>query len=807
MHSIIQDIRFAFRMLAKTPGFTVIAVVTLALGIGVNTGMFTTINAMQRMTLRVTDVDEVVFIRTTTEREDDWPLSVKAYMNWRGQTGSFVDMGLSGLNTFILSGDVEPERITSATATPNLLPMLGFETQIGRLPQIGEDVPGAGRVVVLTDQLWQRKYSRSEGVLGNTLILNDLPHTIIGVLTREFELDYFWFSADVLTPILIDPAGVEDDDRHFRAIARLNPDVTIEQAQTELAVLAAQMSAANPDPEDDFGVVLRPVSEHIFSRKDQLASYALLAAVGLVLLIACANLANLLLARATSRAKEFAVRVALGAGRLRIIRQLLIESLLLALLGGALGLLFGVWAIDLFMARVEGVPMLPDELGLHPEVLAYTFIMSCAAALFFGLAPAVLASRVSLNETLKEGAMTASTGRSKNRLRNGLVAAQLAIALPLLICCGLVIRHVEAVKNIDFGFNTDHLISAEVDVPTYRYRDDKQRANFYEEMLRNIEALPGVESAGAALSLPVLGGGTAYARVKVEGYDVEEATEQDVRGYQVVTSDFFRTLEVPLISGRFFSDQDRSDTQPVAIVNQRMARRYWRDEDPIGRRVTLDSETSPVEWITIVGVVADSGRAFYGGPPAPTLYLPHQQRPLPSMVVAARTAGDPVDAIPALRNAIRSLDPSVPVHDFETVDDIVHRWLRDDRMSLMFFTTLAVLALALASLGLYGVMSYAVVQRTHEIGVRMALGAERNDIMRMVIGRSLRLAVIGILIGVALAMPVGLGIQSFLYGVGGTDPVTFLGVGVVLLAVALAAGYVPARRATKVDPMVALRYE
>ena len=809
MYSLLQDVRFAARLLVKNPGTTAIALITLALGIGVNTATFSVINAMASVPRRFADPEELAFLYACADEDEEGRISGLDYLDWCEQAESFTDIALYGGTRFFLSGGGEPERINGVRATANLMPMLGLDAQLGRLYSPEEDSPAAERVVVLTEKLWQRKFARSPDVLGQTMVLNDNPHTIIGVLPPEFELENvrLWYHVEFLTPLRLDPAKLKREDRSYRALARCGSGVTFDQAQAEMTGIAARLADAYPETNAGVGVTVRSLTKGFISAGDRLASMALLAAVGMVLLIACVNLANLLLAKAAARGREFAVRVALGAGRARIIRQLLTESLLLALLGGALGLLVGMWTIDALDASVNIVPGWVEGIGVNPAVLTYTLIASCIAALLFGLAPALITARVSVSEALKEGAAAASAGRSRNKLRNSLVVAQLAIALPLFICCGLTIRHLIALRSAEFGFNADRLMTVQVDLPWHRYREPAQWATFYRDALETIEAMPGIERAAATMSLPVFGMSSAYAPVTIEGRSSEEMSPLDVRGYQAVTPGYFETMEIPLLSGRYFNERDHAGSQPVALINERMARHYWPNEDPVGRRLTFDQDLSEATWTTIVGVVANAGHTFSGGPPPPILYLPHPQKPTPSMAIVARTLGDPKDAIPALRTAIHDIDAGIPVHDFRTVADVVHYWSREDRMAAWFLGVLAALALSLAALGLYGVMSYAVEQRTHEIGVRVALGACKSDVLRLVLKRCLTLTIVGIAIGLLLSAPVGLAIQSQLFGISGIDPAAYVGVSVLLLAVAALAGYVPARRATKVDPMVALRCE
>jgi predicted permease len=809
MYSFLQDIRFGARLLARSPGFTAIALITLALGIGVNTATFSVVNVTENLPSQFADAERLAFIFESTEHDEEGRVSPLDYLDWCEQAESFTDIALFGYSTYFLSGSGEPERISGVRATANLMPMLGMEPQLGRRFTPDEDKPGADRVVLLSEKYWERKFARSPDVLGQTIVLNGGPFTIIGVMPPIFDLQAsrMWFHVQYLTPMRLNPVDLKRASRPYRAVGKLKPDVTFEQAQAEMSGIAARLADAYPDTNTDIDVTVAALTKRFNSTADRLLFLALLAAVGMVLLIACANLANLLLGKATARGREFAVRTALGAGRTRIIRQLLTESLLLAILGGALGLLVGTWTLDALKASVDMVPGQTHEIGLNPAVLTYTLILSGIAALLFGLTPALMASRTSVSEALKEGAAAASAGRSRNRLRNGLVVAQLAIALPLFICCGLTIRHLVALTTAEFGFNTERLMTLQVDLPWYRYDEPKQWATFYHDALETIEAMPGIEKAAATMHLPVFGSGFVFAPVTIEGRPADMASSLDVRGYQSVTPEYFQTMGIPLLNGRYFSERDHAGAQPVALINSRMAQHYWPNEDPVGRRLTLDEDLTEAKWITIVGVVANAGCSFRGGPPAPTLFLPHPQKPTPGMTVVARTLGDPHDAIPALRSAIHHIDPGIPVYDFHTVAEIVRIWSRDDRAAAWFLGLLAALALGLACIGLYGVMSYNVVQRTHEIGVRVALGASRREIVRLVLHRCLRLAAIGIVTGLVLSIPVGLVLQSQLFGISGIDPLAYVAVSLILLAVAALAGYVPARRATRVDPMMALRCE
>jgi putative ABC transport system permease protein len=808
MYSLLEDLRYGVRMLIKNPGFTAIALITLALGVGVNTAMFSFINAMRIVPQRFAEPDEVVFLWSTRERQDRNRLPVDALdcLDWREQATVFANLALFNQRIRVLTRGGEPERLVTVQATANLVPMLGFDAQIGRVHRVEEDTVGAERVALLSDRFWQRRFDRKVDILGQTITLDDQPFTVIGVLPPQLDFEQLIYrKIDLLTPLPLDPAQLKRGRFHNTAMARLRPGISVEQAQAEMTGIAARLAKAYPDTNEGIGVWIQPLGERLFSAEDRLASLALLAAVGCVLLIACVNLANLLLAKASSRGREFAVRAALGAGRTRIVRQLLTESLLLALLGGALGTLVGVWAVDLFAASQPSLPFRQEELGLHPAVLTYALVLSAVAALVFGLGPALTASKISLHEALKEGEAS-SAGRSRNRLRNTLVTGQLAITLPLIICAGLVIRHIIALKTVDVGFNTNRLLVMQIDLPGHRYESDLARATFFGDATDAIKSTPGVESA-ASVNLVPLGGARASVSVVVEGREVEEGARPDYVGYLIVTPGYFTTMEIPLISGRFFSDHDHAKAPRVAIVNQQMATKYWPNDDAVGKRFKTDPDAPDEPWTMVIGVVGDVGHSGLYQPLRPELFLPHRQEPRANMVVVARTLGEPMAQAQVLQGQIRRMDPDQPIYGVRTMKDIIHRWLRDDRMAVWCLSGLAVLALGLASVGLYGVVSFSVARRTHEIGIRVALGAEDGDVFRLVLGRSLKLALVGTGVGLLLSIGVGLALQSQLYGVNGIDPGTFAAVSMLLLGVATAAGYLPARRATKVDPMVALRCE
>jgi putative ABC transport system permease protein len=520
------------------------------------------------------------------------------------------------------------------------------------------------------------------------------------------------------------------------------------------------------------------------------------------------NLANLLLAKGTARQAEVAIRAAMGASRARVVRQLLTESLLLATAGGAMGILLGLWGIDLLMSALPGTPFLPEEVGMDLTLLTYVVAVSTTAALVFGLTPALMASRVSLGESMKESGASLSVTRSRKRFRNGILVAQLALTVPLVLTCAIAFRQVRALEGVDFGFATDHLLTAQVDLPIYRYGEDSQQATFFQDAVQALESMPGTVSAAAGMTVPIGPGyRSLYGPVTVEGREAEEWRQGDVSGFQVVTPGFFRTLEAPLRSGRFFASTDGPTDRPVAVVNERMARYYWPGEDAVGKRLAVTPEPTSEDWITVVGVVADFGATFYGELPSPTLYLPQAQRPINGMLVVARTVGDPLANVSAFREAIRRVDPGVPVSQIRSGEIMMEDWLRESRVVASTLGLFGILALSLAVIGLYGMVSYSVVQRTAELGMRIVLGADRGAIRRSVMRSFLSLGVIGLTSGLVISGIVGIVMRSQIAFLRVPYISTVTAIVVILMGVVMLASYMPARKATAIEPVRALRCE
>ena len=803
MNSILQDIRHGFRILARNPGLSLIALLTLGLGIGLNAAIFSVSHAMHVRPMALHDPDRLIQVWGANDEEPTGgyiAVSALDFQDWREQAQSFSEMGIFRQTGCILTGASEPEHIKIAEVDSGLLPMLGVTPRLGRLHTSAEDAVDADRVVLLSDGFWQSHFGGRADVLGEILYLNEQPHRVVGVLPPIMDRLRLWYNVNAFTPLSIDPAALKRGQRDCQVIARLKPGFTAEQAETELRGIAQRLATAYPGTNAKTSVWIQPLMDFFTPWEEKVMEAGLLVAVGIVLFVACVNLANLMLAKASVRRREFAVRIALGAGRGRIVRQLLTESLLLAVLGGALGLLLGLWAVDLLIA-LTGAPFYHNEIGLNPSIFCYALALSAAAALVFGLTPALLASRVSLNQALKEGVAAVTGGTQRNRLRNLLVVGQLAIAVPLLISSGLISRNLQSLKSAELGFNPSGLLTFRVELPTNRYEQSAQKTEFFREMLGRIEALPGVNSAAAVSNLPLQG--TMMTELGLEGRPVDP-DHPLMTIFNRVSPDWFAAMEIPLLSGRTFTAEDTAEATSVAIVDRKFADAYWPGESPIGKQIRLGDDES---WSTIVGVVGNARTHGFEYPPEPQAYVPYEQDPSLRMAVAVKTGANPLNLAAGVRGVLRELDANLPVFELTTMAAYIEHRLNDERILAWFLFGLSLLTLSLAGVGLYGVLSYSVAQRTHEIGVRVALGADRGSILRMVLTSCLRVSALGIAIGLVLSIPISMAISTQLVDIGWLDPITFIGVTIVLTIITLAAGYLPARRATRISPITALRYE
>ncbi|HEX8144504.1 MAG TPA: ABC transporter permease [Pyrinomonadaceae bacterium] len=805
MESLFKDLRYAVRMLIRKPGFTAVAVITLALGIGANTAIFSVVNGVLLRPLPFQDPERIATFwqsnpRSGVQREDVSPAN---FLDWRERSRSCTEMAAALPFGYSLTGGEEPEAFRAWQVTTGFFEILGVNALYGRTFLREEFQPGNDRVVVIGHGLWQRRFGADPKLVGQKLLLNGLPHTVVGVMPPGFE---FGPEREIWSPWVV----VESDRQirgsaYIKVIGRLKPGVTIEQAQQEMKQIASALAEEYPQTNGEVGATAVSLPEQLVGHVRP-ALLMLLCAVGLMLLIACANVANLLLARASTRRREFAIRAALGARRSRLIMQLLTESLLLAGLGGMGGILLASWGVDAIIALSPGNLPRINQVGIDSHVLLFALGVSALTALIFGLAPALQFSRTDLQEFLKEGGRTATAGFARQRLRNLLVVSEVALALMLLVGAGLLVRSFVRLLQVDPGFTTDKALALEVHV-WGRARTAEQRAAFFEQSLERIAALPGVEAAGAVSALPFHTNPIDIkSEFSIEGRAAAAPGQEPIAYATVATFDYFRTMGIPLLRGRLFTRFDNKDAAPVVVIGETMAHRFWPGEDPVGKKITLRflSQQTTRE---IVGVIGDVRHTGLDSDPRPELFLPHLQEPYGSMTYVVRTSVDPLTLLPAVKKEIWTVNKSQPFSSIATMEQLISRSLAERRFSLLFLTTFASIALALAGVGIYGLISFNTTQRTHEIGVRMALGAGRLDIFKLVVGQGMALTLLGVVVGLAAAFALTRYLSSLLYGVSATDPLTFVVVSALLTLVALAACYIPARRATKVDPMVALRYE
>jgi putative ABC transport system permease protein len=802
MESLWQDMRYGIRMLLKKPGFTAVAVVALALGIGANTAIFSVVNAVLLRPLPFEEPDRLVMVWGTTPRIPKETASLPDFVDWRDQNQVFEGLTAIQFTNVNLTGGEDPERLIGARVTADFLQVLRVRPALGRGFLAEEDQPGGPKVAVITHALWQRRFGGDPGVLNQTVELNNEAHAVVGVLPAEFRMPSL--SPSVLMPLARNPAEAGRRADFLTVLGRLKPGVTIEAAETEMKTIMSRLEQQYPESNSGWTVYLVPLHEEIVG-KLRPALLVLLGAVGCVLLIACANVANLMLARAASRQKEIAIRAALGAGRGRLLRQMLLEGLPLSLLGGALGLLLAVWGTDLLIGlSPPGIPRL-QETSVDAGVLGFTAALALVTGTLFGLAPGFLISKTNPNEALKEGGRE-SSGGGKHRLRGALVAAQMGLALVLLVGMGLMLRSFYRLQQVDPGFNPEGLLTARVALPPARYSDDHQVIGFYRQLAERASTLPGVQAATLANVLPVDGGGP-FLSFEEQGAPEAPPEETPDANIRAVGPDYFRTMGIPLLRGRLLAAQDTEQAPRAIVINETMARRYWPDADPIGRRIAFDGADGDPAWREIVGIVADVKSEGLDSEEVPSVYAPHAQRPGLSMAVVLRTSGDPKALAPALRSEVQALDRNLPVYYVTTMDEIMASSVSAQRFGMFLLALFAGVALVLAAVGIYGVMSYSVAQRTHEIGVRMALGAGNAHVVWMVVREGMVLAGLGLVAGVLVAAVAGRFLTSMLFEVSPADPFAFAGAAALLAVAAFAACYVPARRATRVDPMVALRTE
>ena len=809
MGNFLQDLRYSWRMLLKSPGFTAVAVVALALGIGANSAIFSVVNALLLRPLPFRDPDQLVQVWEADVKRGQNTETV-AYPNfedWRDQNHVFEQVVAYSDRTFDLTGAAEPERIQGAVVSPAFFPMLRIKPTLGRVLLPEEDQPNKVFSVVISERLWQRRFDSDPQIIGQAMDLNNERFTVVGLIAQVTDLSGMPDDTELWIPISHSRGFDNRRGHHLSVMARLKPGVTREQAQANMDTIASALAAQYPDSNTDHGVRLVPLQEQIVG-DFRLALLVLLGAVAFVLLIASANVANMLLARAASRQKEIAIRIALGAGRFRLIRQLLTESLLLSALGGAVGLLLALWGVYLLVAFGPADLPRAKEVAVDGRVFGFTLAVSLLTGIIFGLAPALQASRPDLNETLKESGRSATGSASHRRVRSLLVVSEIALSLVLLVGAGLLMRSFLKLQAVNTGFNPQNVLTMQISLRGPNYQKEAPVIAFYDQLLDQIKALPGVQSVATRSHLPIaLDEDYANLSFNIEGQFYEPAN-RPIAFYNAVSPAYFQTMQIPVLKGRSFDDHDVRKSQNVIIINETLAQRHFPGEDPIAKRMTLnDKNPTEEDWATVVGIVKDTKPRELDREPVAEMYRPFAQQPRSSMVLMIRTTNKPESLAAAVRREVQTLDKNQLVHSIRTFESVMSEAVATPRFRTFLLGVFAVVALILAMVGVYGVMSYAVTQRTHEIGIRMALGAQGSDVLKLVIGHGMALAFAGVGIGLAASFALTRVISKLLFGVTATDPMTFAVIAILLTSVALLASYLPARRAAKVDPMVALRYE
>jgi predicted permease len=812
MESLWLDLRYGLRMLVRNPSFTIVAVGVLAVGIAAGTAIFSVVNSVLLRPLPYAEPDRLVLVQESLPKLYMQTGAVSAAEYWDYKEGNeiFSSIACFTSQNLNLTGQGEAARIQVARVSATLFPLLGVPPKIGRTFTDEEDKHGAATVVLISERLWRTRFGSDHEIAGRTVKLDEAPYTIIGVMPSHFQFPPMQSSFSDAVDLWV-PLAMTDEERKGRAnsfdygvIGRLKPGVSIEQAQLDIQAVAGRMQQAHPDVyKGNIEIAANVIGlEQETVKPVRTVLLVLFGAVGLVLLVGCANVANLLLARSQERVKEIAIRTAVGASSRRLVRQLLTESLLLAILGGGLGLLLASWAVDLIVKFGPGnLPRLL-EVRLDARVLLFTLAVSVVTGLIFGLAPAIHSSRVNLNECLKESGGRASGGRASQRMRGALIVFETASALVLLIGAGLLINSFIRLLRVPPGFNPEGVVVARISMPAARYPKIELGKTMYKRVLEGVATLPGVEAVSVASNLPLADDWRIGFRVEGDDQNTYYTSSNTW-----VSNDYFRAMGIQLIAGRGFTDEDRDGGRPVIVISQTFARKFWPGEDPIGKRVRWGGWA--VEWISVVGVVADVRAASLEKEPEPSSYMPIFQvsRTRRNVVFIARTAGDPAALVPAMRDRIRAVDEELPVYDVRTMNNVIAESFEQRRFAMLLISIFAGVALLLASVGLYAVMSNLVAQRTHEIGIRVALGARRIDVLKLVVRQGALLTISGIALGLVCSFALTRTMESLLFGVGARDPLVFIAIPLLLTGVSLVACLVPARRAARVDPIVALRCE
>ena len=804
-----QDVRYGLRMLIRNPAFTVIAVLALALGIGANSAIFSVVNTLLLRPLPYKNPGQLVVIwenATHLGFPKNTP-SAANFLDWQKQNTLLEGMAAFAERSFNLTGIGEPERLDGRRVSANLFDLLGVKPILGRNFVPDEDKPGT-KVALLNESLWKRRFGSDPDVIGRALSLNGESYTVVGVLPNSVRLPAFGNWRDqIWVPLAFSAEEAASRGNHYlEVIGRMKRGVTLEQARAEMATIMARLAQQYPEENTRMGTVVNPLHEEIVGNMKP-ALLVLLGAVAFVLLIACANVANLLLARAAARHKEIALRLALGADRARLTKQLLVESVMLSLLGGVVGLVLAYAGLQVLTRFIPPDVAHAEAIAIDAKVLGFTLLVAVVTGLIFGLAPASQAKHFNLNDTLKEGGRDAGAGPRGKRLRSALVIAEVAVSFILLIGAGLLINSFMHLRNLDPGFRADHLLALNVDLSETKYPDNPRRTAFFDEVVRRIQALPGARSVAVAGNLPFTYNGDSMP-IGAEGIPDPPPDQRPDVIFRAIGPGYFSTMGIPLVRGRDFNDQDTLETTLAVVVSEKTARHYWPDADPIGKRIRNGSTTSEAPWRTVIGVVKDVRQNDFIAEPKMQMYFGYRQlRSLMPNALIVRTAVDPLSLATSVRNAIWAVDKDQTVANVDSMEHIVAGAVARQRFSMLLLAIFAGVALFLAAVGIYGVMSYSVAQQTREIGIRMALGAQRSDVLKMTVKQGLKLVGLGLIIGLAVAFLLTRVMATLLFGISATDPITFLAISLVLLTVSMLASYIPSLRATRVDPMVALRYQ